>query len=273
MRIYGLDFTSRPSKRKPITCAVCRLDGDLLHFEHLDEFTSFRPFEAFLEAGGPWVAGLDFPFGQAQRFIDTIGWPTDWSSYVRLTAGLSRAEFRATLDAYRLSRAQGDKEHRRRVDVATRAVSPQKLYGVPVGLMYHAGAPRLLQSGVNVPGLADGDSRRTVVEAYPGVFARRVTASGYKSDTRSKQSEAHRQARQEIQAYLTGPALSRDYGITLTLEEAIADDPSGDTLDALICAVQAAWAWKNLAAIRDLLTQQHRLEGWIADPAAFDLSR
>ena len=30
MRIYGIDFTSRPTRRKPITCLECRLDGGVL---------------------------------------------------------------------------------------------------------------------------------------------------------------------------------------------------------------------------------------------------
>lgn len=30
LKIYGIDFTSRPSRRKPITCLECRLVGDFL---------------------------------------------------------------------------------------------------------------------------------------------------------------------------------------------------------------------------------------------------
>ena len=40
MRIYGLDFTSAPSYRKPITCAVCTMTADRLRVEGLIALTS-----------------------------------------------------------------------------------------------------------------------------------------------------------------------------------------------------------------------------------------
>jgi hypothetical protein len=49
-------------------------------------------------------------------------------------------------------------------DIAAGSVSPQKLYGVPVGLMFFEGAPR------PIPKLHYGDPKRIVVEAYPGVL-------------------------------------------------------------------------------------------------------
>ena len=61
MKVFGIDFTSRPSRRKPITCATCELEGDVLTFISLETFATFTPFEDFLSSGGPWIAGLDFP--------------------------------------------------------------------------------------------------------------------------------------------------------------------------------------------------------------------
>ena len=69
MRIYGLDFTSAPSYRKPITCAVGIITADWLRVEGLIALISFVEFEQFLSQPGPWLAGLDFPFGQPRKLI------------------------------------------------------------------------------------------------------------------------------------------------------------------------------------------------------------
>ena len=78
MMIYGLDFTSVPSHKKPITCVRCRLDRDGLHLESCDTLPSFDVFESFLAQPGPWVAGLDFPFGQPRKLVENMGWPNTW---------------------------------------------------------------------------------------------------------------------------------------------------------------------------------------------------
>ncbi|CRI64710.1 conserved hypothetical protein [Thiocapsa sp. KS1] len=75
MKIYGIDFTSRPSPRKPITCLECCLDGLRLVAGELTEWRDFEGFEATLQRPGPWIAGIDFPFGQSRTFIRNIGWP------------------------------------------------------------------------------------------------------------------------------------------------------------------------------------------------------
>jgi hypothetical protein len=62
MKIYGLDFTSAPRRRKPITCALCTLADTRLHFKNLCSLPNFTEFEEFLRQPGPWIAGFDFPF-------------------------------------------------------------------------------------------------------------------------------------------------------------------------------------------------------------------
>lgn len=318
LTVYGVDFTSRPTRRKPITCARCTLDRDMLVCHEVKRLPAFSEFEAWLQTPGPWVAGMDFPFGQSRRFVQNIGWPTSWSEYVQYVDLLTRAEFRQILDDYRAPRASGDKEHQRSGDKATGAISPQKLYGVPVGLMFYEGAKRLLHSGAHLPGLVSGDVERQIVEAYPGVLARRVTRDGYKSDTVAKQTERHAQARGRIVDWLQSAACRQTYGVTVRFAQANKDQPhrgvkhdlkhdlkhdpkvhsgnvpndhqssarttlqgdcrtkelvndpvndaSGDTLDAVLCAVQASWALRQREQIAARLTDDHRLEGWIADP-------
>lgn len=267
MKVLGIDFTSRPCRRKPITCLACRLDGDHLVAGELSTWTAFDPFEAALAAPGPWIAGLDLPFGQARRFVENIGWPTDWGGYVDRVAGMSREAFRTALDDYRADRAPGDREHRRQTDIAAGSLSPQKLYGTPVGLMFYEGAPRLRRAGMHIPGLQDGDPTRVAVEAYPGLLARQLVGRrSYKHDTVARQTDDHRQVRDEILARLRRGDLRTTHGLTVEAPARLADDPGGDHLDALLCAVQAAWAWIHRDSGFGAPVGGDPLEGWIASP-------
>jgi hypothetical protein len=38
----------------------------------------------------PWIAGIDFPFGQSRAFIENIGWPNYWAGYVAHAGTLGR---------------------------------------------------------------------------------------------------------------------------------------------------------------------------------------
>ena len=268
MRIYGIDFTSRPQRSKPVTCMGCELEGTHLHALKLEEWTSFKEFEDALERPGPWIAGMDFPFGQSRTFIENIGWPNTWSGYVSHFAKFDRETFRQKLTDYKAQRQSGDKEHRRKTDIKAGSISPQKLYGVPVALMFYEGAPRLLNSGVTIPGLHQGDSQRIVVEAYPGILARSLIGRrSYKQDTKSKQTLDQLKARQEMLHKITSGALQQSHGLTVTAPTNLADDPGADHLDALLCAIQAAWAYTNKDSGFGTPETMDALEGWIADPA------
>jgi hypothetical protein len=268
MKIYGIDFTSTPNRRKPITCLVCRLDGNQLYAGELNEWRNFDAFEDALRRPGPWIAGIDFPFGQSRKFIENIGWPNTWQGYVEHASSLGRKGFRSILDGYRANRPAGDKEHRRAMDVKAGAISPQKLYGTPVGLMFFEGAPRLLEAGVTIPGLMQGDPQRIVVEAYPGVLARSLIGRrSYKQDTKSKQTQDQYEARVELLEKLTSDGLLATHGLVVSAPEILANDPGADHLDALLCAVQAGWAWMQHGNNFGASGQVDPLEGWIADPS------
>lgn len=267
MDVLGIDFTSRPSRRKPVTCLRCTLDDHVLRWQGLEEWPDYKGFEDALAAPGPWIAGIDFPFGQARSFVENIGWPRDWVGYVRHAGELGRSGFREALDRYREVRAAGDKEHRRATDVAAGSISPQKLYGVPVGLMFFEGAPRLLASGVSIPHLREGDPQRTALEAYPGVLARQfIGRRSYKSDTRKMQTEDQRAARCDLLKALRVHSPDR-YGFSIEAPDDLCNDPGADHLDALLCAVQAAWAWTKREEGFGAPASLDPLEGWIADPS------
>ena len=271
MKILGIDFTSAPGARKPITCVAAELRGNTLNFESLSEWTDFNAFETTLEGPGPWIAGIDLPFGQSRTFINNIGWPQTWSGYVGHVSTMSRHEFRATLDDYRRDRAAGDKEHRRECDIRTGAISPQKLYGVPLGLMFFEGAPRILRSGATVPGLQDGDPSRVILETYPGLLARQLVGRrSYKHDTRARQTTDQIEARRSILEYLMTGRVRSTHLVEVIAPGSLAEDPSGDHLDALLCAVQAAWAWQQRTEGYGLPRDFDPLEGWIVDPEALE---
>ncbi len=270
MIILGIDFTSRPSTRKPITCLRCEFDGEILRAQKLERWASFGEFEDNLSRPGPWIAGIDFPFAQSRRFIENIGWPLSWAGYVDHAAKLGRDGFRDALTTYRSNRPASDKEHRRETDKAAGSISPQKLFGVPVGLMFFEGAPRLLAAGVTIPQMQGGDPDRIVVEAYPGVLARRLIGRrGYKNDTRKKQTGDQLEARRELIGYLCKEAPSY-FGFAIDAADNLCDDPSGDHLDSLLCAVQACWAWRRRNNRYGAPKTVDPLEGWIADPQLVD---
>jgi hypothetical protein len=133
MRVYGLDFTSSPGRRKPITCVAATLIEQALHVESLVVFECFDTFENFLGSPGPWIAAMDFPFGQPRKLRQNLGWPEDWVEIARLVGDMSPAEFERLLTEYREPRVPGDKHHRRDTDVLSGSQSPMTLYGVPVG--------------------------------------------------------------------------------------------------------------------------------------------
>ena len=270
MLVGGVDFTCAPSRRKPITRADCRLVQGVLLLERIRPIPGFEAFEAMLAEFGPWIVGFDFPFGQSRRFVEGVGWPIDWQRCAEIAGALTRPAFVEVLEDYKRNRPVGDKEHRRVTDQRARSISPQKLYGVPVARMYHAGVPRIAAARVSIPPCRPTGDNRVVLEAYPALVARRfVGRAGYKSDERAKQSPAHRIAREAIVAGLAS-ALFRDaYGFTVALEpdaaEDLVADATGDRLDALLCAVQAAWALGRPDF--GIPADCDPLEGWIVDPS------
>ena len=240
----------------------------MLRASVLEEWSTFTEFEEALTHLGPWIAGIDLPFGQSRKFIETIGWPMDWHNYVLYAHSLGRKGFRDALDAYRKPRSYGDKEHRRQTDIAAKSISPQKLYGVPVGLMFFEGAPRILKSGVTIPVLQDGDPNRIVVEAYPGILARQIVGNrSYKQDSKKKQTVEQRDARYDLLENLRNGSMHDVYGFEIDAPFKLCDDPGGDHLDALLCAIQAAWAWSMRMRNYGAPSSVDRLEGWIADPS------
>lgn len=271
MIVYGLDFTSAPSRKKPITCANCLLTDGLLCVQEFANFISLDQLEEFLQINGPWIAGFDFPFGQPRKLIVNLDWPLTWDGYVQIVGDMTKDEFVQTLAQYRNPRPKGDKQHMRLIDKKARSCSPMMLYGVPVGKMFFEGAARLLNSGACIIPNHPLDSDRIIVEAYPALVARKfVSDASYKNDTKSKQTAEQRDARIRIADGLSSMKLKEFYGLNVELTDAqlerCIEEPGADVLDSVLCAVQAAWAYENREENYGVPAECDPLEGWITDP-------
>lgn len=266
VQLAGVDFTSAPSRRKPVTVAFGKVveDGSLLVLETVVEHIGFRSFSDWLRGPGPWLAAFDFPFGLPRELVESLGWPREWLPLMHHYIGLSRAEIVANFRAWCAARPAGGKFAHRACDAGSGASPSMKWVNPPVAFMLHAGVGLLLEAGVHIPRLHDGDRQRVALEGYPGLVARELIGRrSYKSDTRSKHTPERRAARAELVAGLE-QGRSR-LGLRLSLTDAqrtaLVDDGSADRLDAVLCLMQAGWAAgrpdHGLPEVVD------PLEGWI----------
>ena len=262
--VAGIDFTSRPTKRKPIVVSLGCFDGQSVRLEAIRLHTGFDEFSAWLHAPGDWVAAFDLPFGLPRELIETLGWPTDWLPLMRHYAALSREQIRDTFAAFCNARPVGSKFAHRGCDGPAGSSPSMKWVNPPVAFMLHAGVPLLIDAGVHLPGLHGGDTRRVAVEGYPGLLARAVLGNrSYKSDDKAKQTPERLIARKDLVDALEQGRTP--LGLRLRLSHAQRDalvaDASGDRLDAVLCLLQAAWARAQPDYGRP--AEADTLEGWI----------
>jgi hypothetical protein len=193
-----------------------------------------------------------------------LGWPRCWAALIAHYAALSRDEIRDAFTAFCAARPAGRKFAHRVCDGPAGSSPSMKWVNPPVAWMLHAGVPRLIDAGVHLPALHEGDRQRVALEAYPGLLARELIGRrSYKSDERRKQTAERRTARNDLLDALEA-GRSR-LGLRLSLghaqREALVADASGDRLDAVLCLVQAAWA--NTQPNYGLPPVVDPLEGWI----------
>ena len=272
IELWGCDFSSAPSQRKPVVLAIGRLSGGNVLLDRIETFETLAGFGARLAEPGAWVGAFDLPFGLPRELVEALHWPTDWLACIRHYAALDRDEIRARFAAFCAERPAGAKFAHRDTDRPAGSSPSMKWVNPPVALMLHAGVPLLLEAGVSMPGLHEGDPARVALEAYPGLLVRLVIgARSYKSDDRAKQTPERLEARKDLlEALETGQvSLLRVAGLRLKLNEAQQDDlltdPSGDRLDAVLCLLQAAWALRRheQGHPRWGLPEFDPLEGWI----------
>src|SRR5437867_12531490 len=107
MRIFGVDFTSAPCRRKAITVAAGRLKGMTLAIQGIERLETFSAFEALLARPGPLIGGFDFPFGlpaePCRCSCSSIGPDVVASCWF----GLYRYELRTSANFFRTSLPSG----------------------------------------------------------------------------------------------------------------------------------------------------------------------
>lgn len=270
--VIGCDFSSAPSRRKPIVVAHGRLVSGRVALSHIDTFDTLDTWAAWLAQPGDWVGGFDLPFGLPRELVEHLGWPTEWDACMDHYAALSREQVRAQFAAFCDARPAGHKFAHRTTDGPAGSSPSMKWVNPPVAFMLHAGVPRLRAAGVAMPGLCAGDPRRVALEAYPGLLARELLGvRSYKSDDKAKQTAERLIARKDLVDALEQGRTR--LGLRLKLShaqrDALVDDASGDRVDAVMCAMQAAWALtQHLAGQpRHGLPDCDPLEGWIVTAA------
>lgn len=242
--VIGIDFTSRPTRSKPITVARGQRQGDVVQLKELLELPGDAAFAEWLATPGPWVGAFDFPFGLPRELVEHLGWPTDWLGMIRHYTSLSRETIRDTFAAFCAARPVGGKFAHRACDAPAGSSPSMKWVNPPVAFMLHAGVPRLLDAGVHLPGLHDGDTSRVALEGYPGLLARELIGSrSYKADEKAKQTPERLIARKDmLEALEQGRTrLGLRLRITHAQRDRLAADPMADSLDAVLCMMQAAW--------------------------------
>jgi len=262
--LAGIDFTSRPSARKPITVALGRSAGGVVRLERLQAFDTFDGFKGWLREPGPWVGAFDFPFGLPRELVESLGWPVDWLPLMRHYTGLARDQVRETFAAFCAARPSGSKFAHRATDGPAGSSSSMKWVNPPVAFMMHAGVPLLIDAGVHLPAVHDGDPQRVALEGYPGLLARELVGRrSYKSDDKAGWTAERLIARKDIVEALEqgrtrlGLRLRATHG----QRDALVDDASGDRLDAVLCLLQAGWAASRPGF--GLPQGLDPLEGWI----------
>ncbi len=295
MKVCGLDFTSAPTssnakKQKRLLLAVCNLDGqrlDVQHFQLLNttQAGSFAGFEEWLTQEDSWIAGLDFPFAQPAALVKELNWGKSWSDYVSHIAALGKNGFEQALVQYKASKAAGHKHLFREIDKRTDSQSPMTLDYTPVGKMFFQGSYRLLQSNVSLPPLRPiTGATKVALEAYPALVARKWIGlkQGYKNDDPKKSDQNMTHARRDIVSAIRGmdtdncrvPFMER-YGFNVVMTDDTADqcvkDHTGDMLDSVLCAAQAAWAYTQRARNYGIPEHVDPLEGWICDPETLQI--
>ena len=189
--LCGVDFSSAPSRRKPIRIAEgvlrglsqsktptisdgpgalsraggCTLKGPedcnprrpeirpQLHWRALKACANWESFEHFLRLPGPRLAAFDLPFGLPRGLLRAWNWEDlDYRAISERFAHGDRAMWIAQLKAFCASRPEGSKFAHRACDLPVGSSPSMKWVNPPVVFMYREGFSRILQAGWLLPG-------------------------------------------------------------------------------------------------------------------------
>ena len=280
LELWGVDFSSAPSRRKPIVRARGERRGAVLRLGGLDLMPTLAAFEAALAEPGPWLGAFDFPFGLPRAFADAHGLGSDAAAVSQAVHArcATRKDFQSLVDTWGNGRPAGQRLVHRATDRAMPGLSsssPLQTRYVPVGFMWFEGFSRLVQAGVQLPGLGGGgdagdagDAGRTALEGYPGLLAHELIGrTSYKNSEAPERLLARKSIVEMLEQGLTRLGLR----LKLTPAQAgdLVADASGDRLDAVLCLVQAAWAAEQPGHGQPASVDA--VEGWITSAGAAPL--
>lgn len=270
--LFGCDFSSAPSARKPIVMAIGEAKpAGVVRLSQLHRLPTLDAWSRWLETTDDWVGGFDLPFGLPRELVAHLDWPRAWPELIGHYAAMTRPEIRDTFAAFCAARPVGGKFAHRATDGPAGSSPSMKWVNPPVAFMLHAGVPRLLRAGATFPGLYQSPQRasRIALEAYPGLLARELIGRrSYKSDDLKKQTGERAAARVDLLAALERGATRLEVRLALEapLRDQVLGDARGDLLDAVLCLVQAAWAVQHAGSAGPgygLPPDIDPVEGWI----------
>ncbi len=216
--VSGIDFTSRPSQRKPQWASEWRVSSSRVELVELVPLPTWDDYAAWL-ARPFGLIGIDHPFGLPREMLGEWGVPETWEGMRHWVTGFEPAAWRQFVSAWRAGQPPGRKFRYRATDREAGSQSPLNTVNPPVGMMLRAGLPYL--------------DRTRMVEVYPSLTARASGVGPYKGKDPSP--------RQRLLARLNDPR-GRELIIPPAIAEVATQDTEGDALDAVIAGLTVAWA-------------------------------
>ena len=152
--LLGVDFSSAPTHRKPITVAVGLMPtttDPVYRLQTIREIETLEAFECMLTEPLHWIGGFDLPFGQPRTLIEHERWPTQWNEFVHFFCRQSREYLRETFRDWCNAHPPGNKFACRKADKPAGSSPAMRWTNPPVAWMMHAGIGRMLEAGLAFP--------------------------------------------------------------------------------------------------------------------------
>ncbi len=291
MKIFGVDFSSSPNKKKPIIVAkgfiekknYLKTEKKFLIIEDFYYLHSLSEFEFFLKSSGPWFAGFDLPFSMPVELVEFYKWPKIWNEFVDFYCSQSREYLRSAFVNWCNQRQVGNKFAWRKTDKCAGSSPSMRWTNPPVAWMMHVGMKIMIKENLYFPAHNFPTESNKVAtqfekfidkkitnfiykvafESYPGFTVRKILKKSYKSDDLKKNTQERYENRVKIMNTLTQPHFKSDLSLICSKNSfnLAIDDPKGDFLDSMICAFQVADSLfkKNFG----LTHSYSSFEGWI----------
>ena len=272
MKIFGINFTENPSPKRPITIAYCVYKKNHgLSVNRIEFSPTISDFEKFLKEKGPWFAGINFPLGQPKQFLDKMSLPSGWNNYIKDIQKWKQTGFEKKVKQYLNKLPKGIKAPLRITDIFAGVESPLKTTNNHSLKRFFEGGYCLLKSGASIIPCAPKKDNRVIIETLPALVARRFKVQeNFGKKLKSDLEHIHK----EVIKGLETPEFEHDFVFKLFIDDTLklkcVEDANGFSLDAILSAVQTAWAFKMGKPNYGIPGLQHpsiQSEGWIIDPS------